>query len=262
MKKIIDSHVHYASLKGFSIKTILNLFEKNNIDFGIISTLDCLEVDSSSKLLKKQVEQLKANKKLLKVCKANNNKFKMLFWIKPLTEMMNQEIEDFYLKNKEFIVGLKIHPFHSKMRIDDPKVEPFLKFANKYKLPILVHTANDEWSKSDFVANIAFKYPHVKFILGHLDLISDHQKALQYIKDIPNLYGDTCWVDIPTIKQFILELGSEKLLFGTDCPIDGNKQYNYDSYQYIFKELKKEFSIKDYNNILYKNAERIFRLKK
>lgn len=53
MKKIIDSHVHYASLKGFSIKTILNLFENNNIDFGIISSLDCLEVDSSSKLLKK-----------------------------------------------------------------------------------------------------------------------------------------------------------------------------------------------------------------
>ena len=57
------------------------------------------------------------------------------------------------------------------------------------------------------------------------------------------------------------------MLFGTDNPIDGeltllhNPAGERSLYQQYFHELKEQLSADDYDNLMYKNAERIFRLK-
>ncbi len=57
------------------------------------------------------------------------------------------------------------------------------------------------------------------------------------------------------------------MLFGTDNPIDGpdtllhNKTGDRSLYQEYFYELREQLSEDDYHNLMYKNAQRIFRIK-
>ena len=83
---------------------------------------------------------------------------------------------------------------------------------------------------------------------------------------LPNLYGDTTWVPVSTTVEAIRRYGSEKMLFGTDNPIDGkdtllhNRTGDRSLYQQYFNELRELISADDYENLMYKNAQRMFGL--
>ena len=58
------------------------------------------------------------------------------------------------------------------------------------------------------------------------------------------------------------------MLFGTDNPIDGkdtllhNRTGDRSLYQQYFNELKEMISPEDYENLMYKNAVRVFGIRK
>ena len=54
--------------------------------------------------------------------------------------------------------------------------------------------------------------------------------------------------------------GAQKLLFGTDNPIDGVDTYAHPFYQAYFGEFKKQVSPDDYELVMHGNAERLFNL--
>ena len=90
--------------------------------------------------------------------------------------------------------------------------------------------------------------------------------ATELCAQLPNLYADTAWVSLDSAISFIKKCGSEKLLFGSDTPIDGrdtylkNKEGKRSIYQDYFFELEKRISPAEYENVMYKNAQRIFSL--
>ena len=99
-----------------------------------------------------------------------------------------------------------------------------------------------------------------------MDLGTDNSVALDLLGKLPNLYGDTTWVPMSTTIDAIQRYGSEKMLFGTDNPIDGkdtllhNKTGDRSLYQQYFNELKALLPAGDYDNLMYKNAQRMFGL--
>lgn len=52
--------------------------------------------------------------------------------------------EELLKENLDIVCGIKVHPFHSKIAFDDERVQAFIKFAQKYKLPVCTHTADCE----------------------------------------------------------------------------------------------------------------------
>ena len=67
-----------------------------------------------------------------------------------------------------------------------------------------------------------------------------------------------------TTLEAIKRYGSKKMIFGSDNTIDGkdtflhNKTGDRSLYQEYFNEFKTLVSEEDYDNIMYKNAEKIF----
>ena len=67
-------------------------------------------------------------------------------------------------------------------------------------------------------------------------------------------------------SKFINKIGSERLFFGTDLPIDGvdtyrcNPKVERSMYQDYFEKLPDLISEDDYENLMWKNAERFFKL--
>ena len=167
---------------------------------------------------------------------------------------------------KDIIYGIKLHPFHSLTAPDEERLEPIYRLAAEFDLPVASHTGGCEQAMSPHLYNAAKRHPEVKFIMVHMDLGTDNSVALDLLGKLPNLYGDTTWVPVSTTVEAIRRYGSEKMLFGTDNPIDGkdtllhNRTGERSLYQQYFNELKELIPADDYANLMYKNAQRMFGL--
>jgi len=257
---IIDVHVHTGSfIKEMPIELILDSMEKYNIDFSLVSNDLGVEVDHAQDLIEKQTGQIELNLEMIDYAKAYPRKIGALLWIKPRTEGCNKEFDKLIATNREYIYGLKVHPYHSKMAFNSNEVNEYIKLAQKYSLPVVTHTANDYDSSPDLVYEVASNYPDVNFVMYHMGLGTDHNRAIELISKLPNLYGDTSWVKKDITLKAISKCGIDKILFGTDNPINGINTYGDDRfYTYYFKDMKHDLSIEDYNKFMYKNAAKLF----
>ena len=87
-----------------------------------------------------------------------------------------------------------------------------------------------------------------------------------YISKLDNLYGDTTWVPIKSVSKFIEKCGSDRLVFGSDSPIDGLDTYMFNKtgqpslYRQYFNDLKDLVPKQVYEKIMYKNAMKLFKI--
>lgn len=262
---IIDSHVHIGNVIKFNMpkEMVLESMKKYNIDFSLISNIEGVEVDCDQNPIdiKYQSSQLEINKKAIDFARKNKDKIGVMLWTKPRNEGATKEFEKLIADNRDVVYGIKVHPFHSKMPFDSREVEDYIKLAQKYNLPILTHTASETCSAPERVYNMALKYKDVNFIMGHMGLGTDNEKAINLIMKLPNLYGDTTWVSPKSAVKMIEMGGASKLLFGSDNPIDGLDTYSHkDFYKIYFNEFKNMIDKKSYDMVMYKNAIKLFNL--
>jgi hypothetical protein len=260
---IIDTHVHIGKILTFDMpkEMVLASMEKYNIDFSLVSTIDSTEVDFKQNLIPKelQIDQVEANQDAINFAYKKQNKIGVLLWGKPNTQGVTKEFEQLIVDNRDVVYGIKIHPFHSKVNFDEPRVEGYIKLAEKYNLPMVSHTAGDECSDPQKVYNMALKYPNVKFVMVHMGLGTDNQKAIELISKLPNLYGDTTWVDPKKAIKMIEKCGEDKLMFGTDNPIDGMDTYAHPTMCSVYLNgFKSMVSNEVYEKVMYKNAKKVF----
>ena len=256
---LIDAHTHlgwWGSLKECE-NNLLYSFNNYDLSFILIS-YDNGEYDY------KKNEHISFEKSLtyLKNFVLRFKGMGMLIWI-PFgkTKINLSELEKFIVENKSIIYGLKFHPFLSRKLVTSNRINPYLALARKHDLPILIHTALDEYSYIDSIKELALNNKDLTFIAAHLELGSDHLHALKVLKETPNLYGDTAWVEPSLLKNIIQDGLIDKVCFGSDTPIDGKDTLGEDIYQkYINNRYKLKKS--DYDKIMYLNALKIYKIKK
>ena len=270
---IIDTHVHIGGeAVGFTMNEdmVIEAMNKYGIDFAIVSNGDAGEVDHQQKLLPEhlQVSQEEALLRTIKFAHKYPNKIGVAPWIKPLTEGFTKEFENMVYENKDIIYAIKIHPFHSNISPIDDRVLPYIELAEKLIVPVVSHTGNSEVDSPENLYNAAKLFPNVKFVMVHMGLGTDNKKALELLGKVENLYGDTTWVPMSTTLEAIKLYGSKNMMFGSDMPIDGVDTYLHNPkgerslYQDYFCELPELISREEYDDVMYKNALRVFRKKK
>lgn len=260
---IIDTHAHFGNLLfEMPIVMLLESMKKYNIDMAIVSSINATEVDFDQNPIEQslQTPQEVVWLDTIELCKKYKERIKCALWVKIREEKDGSKWENFIKQYRDEIYALKFHPYHSDFSFDSKEVRSYVEIAEKYDLPILVHTATDNNSSVECVKRVALDYPKVKFVMVHLGLGSDNLKALEIIKTIPNVYGDSTWVKKENILKAIKE-SSNKIMFGTDSPIDGLDTYNNEIYQFCFNDLKKLVTQEQYERFMYKNACEIFKLK-
>lgn len=257
---IIDSHMHLGEMIGFNMPEdmVLKSIKKYKINYGVISNTQSAEFDHHCVIIPKEYTktQVESNDRTLKFVKNNFDKFRGQFWIKPQTEGFSNEIRDYIIENRKYFVGIKMHPYHSIMKITDDKVRPYIEVAQELNMSFSSHTAGDIYSDSKLVYEVALKYPSVKFIMVHLGLGTDNLEAINIVSKLPNLYGDTTWVPKEKVLMAVKKCGADKILFGTDSPIDGVDTYK--KYLDMLEYLKANLTKTEYEMVTYSNAEKIF----
>lgn len=269
---IIDTHVHFGEMLNFSMpeEAVLYSMKKYGISYGIVSNCEAAEVDHEQKPVPKELQhsQDECIEKTILFAKKHPDKIGAALWCKPLTEGATAGFEKMLSENLDVVLAVKVHPFHSKIPFDSPEVEAYIKLAQKYGLPVITHTGNGDEDSCLRVFHMAQKYPDVAFVMAHMGLGTDNLEAIELLSKQPNLYGDTTWVPIKSTLLAIKKCGSEKILFGSDNPIDGKDTYfcnrngERSLYQQYFNEFKNMVSKEDYENIFFKNAMRVFKIPK
>lgn len=268
--RIIDSHVHIGRMLVFDMteEMVLQAMEKYNIEKVLVSNTESSEADFDQVLLPKefQISQIDSLHRVLKFAKENQKKIYVAPWFKPKTEKLSDELVNLIQENLSVIKAVKFHPYHSALDFDSPLNEPYIDLAQQFNLPVIVHTSNGKNDNPQIMYKVAKKFPNVNFVMAHLALGSDNSEAIEVVSKVSNLFGDTAWVPIESTIKFINKVGSEKIFFGTDMPIDGVDTYHHNPkgersvYQDYFEKLPDLISSNDYENLMWKNAQNFFAL--
>lgn len=265
---IIDTHVHFGKKLLFDMpkENVIKAMTKYNITASIVSNIESAEGDHKQIVLppEDQVKQEECLKNAIAFAKNNLGKIYIAAWVKPKTEKISNELESLIANNLDIIKAIKVHPFHSCIDFDGPETKAYIELARKYKLPIVTHTGGSDGASCKRVYNAAIKYPEVNFVMVHMGLGTDNTEAIELISKQSNLYGDTTWVSMENTIKCINKTGSNKIMFGSDMPIDGLDTYLCNSfgersiYQDYFHILPTKINKIDYENIMWKNASKIF----
>lgn len=262
---LIDAHAHIGKFVQISMPQdmLVAAMDKYHIDFSLFSNGSGVEVDHDQNPIPPDLQQsqLSINLEAIEFARKHPGRLGVLLWAKPSTENCDERFEKLLNDNLDIIHGIKVHPYHSKVCFSSPKVEAYVKLAQRYGIPVVTHTANDDDSSPQAVYRVALKYPDVNFVMCHMGLATDNLEAIDLISRLPNLYGDTAWVKMENCLTAIDKCGIDKILFGTDNPINGLETYDDDEfYTPYFTKLKTMLTTSEYEQLMYKNAVRLFKL--
>ncbi len=125
-----------------------------------------------------------------------------------------------------------------------------LEAAGHYHMAVSFHTVESEQKETDKMIE---NHPEVTFIAAHPGNKEQYLLHLERIKKHNNYYLDLSGTGIfryGLIAHGVKEVGSRRLIFGTDYPICNPRMYVQAVYQEPIGE-------EDMENILFKNAQRI-----
>ena len=193
----------------------------------------------------------KANIEMAKVAEKYPDRFRAYWVINPTyPERTEREIAQF--SEMDGFVGFKFLSDYHKYPLTGPRYEPALKYADENGLLVLMHTwGQSQFDSPDLVEKLAGKYPNAIILMGHSGY-GEWEKAIRIGKDYPNVYLEltAAYAVNGVIEWMVEEVGSNKMLFGTDLPW-------FDPHYGIGCVLFSRISDKDRHNILHRNAEKL-----
>jgi uncharacterized protein len=166
-------------------------------------------------------------------------------------------------------LGIDGFVWHHRLQgtfIADSRMWPFLRKINEFKLPVFIHVFGNSGLEAPWgVEVLASDFPEVKFVC--LDVFSNHtyfRQMLNICRRLENVLVDTAALSSVgrPLDEFVRQLGSERVVFGTDLYLhapDYSPQYNVPYALYEVRESS-SMSDRDKENILWNNASKLFHL--
>lgn len=134
---------------------------------------------------------------------------KMLRWRYPLPLMLHGKIE---------WQGIKIHPEAHPEWTRNPKLmKKAVTLARCMDVPLLIHTGNKAESHAGLFAGVIKRNNDVTFVLAHGRPCDE---TLNILHDCDNVFVDTAFMPMADVKSLSEAGFSNRMLFGTDMPIN------------------------------------------
>ena len=204
------------------------------------------------------------NESVRRIVKEHHDSLYFAMWFVP-----DQSHLDYLREHREEIKLVKIHPSHTRTRLDDPKMKPVVEFCEENDLPILVHCGRwREVSGYDAAMNVAETCDGT-ILLAHMGGVDPSLviSTVDSLRDghLKNVYLVTSGMAIsensyklggcpPSVIRYAVEgVGSDRVLLGSDFPF-GSPLEMLDSV------LAANLGLGDFRRITHDNAVQILRL--
>ena len=241
---VIDMHGHYGPFGGIyfpapEAKGMLATMDRSGVASIICSSHAAF------------VDMERGNEEMAQVVRQHPGRFFGYCTINPnYPESVTRELERF--PHAPGFVGLKFHPSWHEYPITGDRYKPALEYAEEHRLIVLSHS----WGKSEYdgpslFAKVATKYSRVTFLMGHAGY-GEWDTAFSVARQHLNVYLEltAAYKVHGIITQMVQEVGSEKVVFGTDLPW-------FDPHYGIGAVCFSRITDDDRHNILHRNAERL-----
>ncbi|MBE7019978.1 MAG: hypothetical protein E7411_00900 [Ruminococcaceae bacterium] len=119
----------------------------------------------------------------------------------------------------EGVIGIKIHPTHSKTPVNHENYKPCFSYANERGAIVLVHVYSLDAVKE--IEKTIVAWPNAKIIIAHSGTESGYALTAELIKKYENAYCDIC-MGYPraNLLEHLVKYGDDnKILFGSDTPL-------------------------------------------
>ena len=213
MSVIIDSHAHVGGSWMGKVKNpytperMKEIMQSFGVRYACVSTWDVLN----------DIERGNAD-----VCAlAKRDPFYIPYVVVcPVHEHDSVEAIRHYVGGEGFR-GIKMHPTANSYRVDSLRMmEPVMKLAAEYDVPVLFHGEDDGCGSPYQFATLAEAFPECKIIVAHMchGLWLD---AIEVCRSHDNIWLDTaeCSPHNFKMERAIRLCGPEKIIFGTDTPV-------------------------------------------
>ena len=270
---IIDVHLHcseleddallsYARLNGldYKLSELLRLMVENGVERGLLL---------SPPLKNKRPAP---NDLIIELCEESEDKLFPVLTVEPERDLVRAAI-DLASRYVGYVKAFKIRLGYVKIFAEDPVFDPLYDYAQDQKLPVLFHTGDTATSDGSLVHShpltldaLANRRQDLTIVICHfgnpwiLDVGELIYKHTNVYTDLSGLiagegsvyaekYSDALAAKISEAIYFAG--GAEKIFFGTDYPVE-----TFSSGLGLAKKLAIEEE--DLQNILWKNADRVF----
>lgn len=217
----VDYHVHIGQFRDIYYQpySVVEVLYKNGIkEAWISSTSSC--IDWSTREEKNRViDHIEAEiEEALSAAQEFGIKVLPLYWVIPQRYKENESIES--IMNNSHYKGFKLHPKMNDWEQDPEMISKMLHevcaYADKYNLPILIHTGYDAIDTPSRIEEYFSLYSGVKFILAHCKAT---EEVIELFSKYDNVFGDTAFCPSESYTAICRAGFKDKMLFGTDFPI-------------------------------------------
>ncbi|HEY4613060.1 MAG TPA: amidohydrolase family protein, partial [Bacteroidota bacterium] len=246
--QIIDVHGHIGSFKGYdlSTETLLANVHAFGLKLVLVSNIDGAELPETE-----NVDEAAANQRTVDFLRAHGGHFRGLLWSRP-KDGSPANLERFLNDSatRALFVGIKIHPEMNHFPANDSTVDGYLALCDRYDMPAVFHSdASGSNADPRMIYAVARRHPNVPVILYHSGFKTAHDSALAVVKaSVANqdaqLYLETAQVKPDDVIRIIAEVGSDRVLFGTDATYYGKEHYA--QYEPLVERLRNELTAEDF----------------
>lgn len=251
MYSICDSHVHVGQFYETYTAPVqlIELLKPLNLDYYAVSSTSICHEDYSKVL--KEFEYLLTY---------DSERVDPVLWLTP-SLIQDEKNLNLFLKSGVPWRCIKIHPyFHPEVWINNSEIfQDAVSLAKEFGLPLLIHTGGYPNSDIGIWENLLPLYPDQLFIFAHC---RPFDQAVKILRKYPNVYGDLAFVDENDFKRLISENIWEKILWGSDVPI--NEYFLKDIptemyYNYRLQILHEVCTQEQYSTIVFKNYHKLIK---
>ncbi len=248
----MDSHVHLVALRDLHAALDSAGVDKAFVIPAIRRGLEKAATYSQLKrVISRQGAQLKEavrpnNSLSIELARESGRLFP-LAWINPLLKDAAKEANECLKKGA---VGIKLQPGFHGYALKDECVARVVKTVEDHNAPIFVHTGTDVPPLSS--RGLIEEFRDVPFVLMHMGMYTHYTDAIALAKKYDNVYVDTA-DPLPAIavEMAFEQLGSRKILMGSDYPFWGHPKLAVDKIQIAVRDSRAR------RMILGKNALRL-----
>ncbi len=242
---VIDTHGHFGPFQG--------IYFPNVTAEAMVESMDrcgarCIICSHHQAL----VDPPRGNSLMAGIIQRFPGRFRGYLGLNPnYPETLTSEIARY--ESLEGFVGLKFLSDYHQYPITGDRYAPAMEFAQERGLPVLMHTwGGSAFDSPQLVAELADRYPTVPLLMGHAGY-GDWDAAIRTANDHPNTYLEltAAYHVNGVLERFCEEAGSDRVLFGTDLPW-------FDQHYAIGCIMMADITDEDRDNILHRNAEKLF----
>jgi predicted TIM-barrel fold metal-dependent hydrolase len=120
---------------------------------------------------------------------------------------------------RDLAVGAKLHCSWSGSPTASSMSLALLREVARRGRPLKIHVDGSDWAEA--LATIAAEYPHWNLIVAHGGPGTPSREGAGLVSNRRNVYLElaTTLPDLPVAREVVVQVGAERLLFGTDAPL-------------------------------------------